>query len=195
MNFLYLHYIRFWARSQRVGIVRLVGRVSLCCGINGEVAFLFRATCSTGASNGIGSSTGAARRGREGPLDGGRGAVVREPFPPVLDGEVGVRVPDGLSHRFWSSPWAGGGINDEIAGGSLAPLTAPGAHGFFVICLLFFLSPKISVTEPRLPSKATRNSVSSPKVASIAPRVRRRGETLDNLPDAFWLCDGKTWEW
>ena len=102
MKNLYLPFNRLWARSHPVGVVWLVGRISVWCGINGEVAFLFWATCSTGATKGIGSSTWAARWGREGPLDGCQGAAVQEPdryvapFPLVLEGEVGLRVPDGF---------------------------------------------------------------------------------------------------
>ena len=61
----------------------------------------------------VDSSTGAVRRVGHGPLDGGRSAVVREPdryvapFPLVLNGGLGVAVPEG-SCRFWSllnRPW------------------------------------------------------------------------------------------
>ena len=76
---------------------RVVGR-----GYNGEVAFLFWATGSTGSTTLSGRSTGAVGWRDEGALGGGRGAEVRDcleitPFPHGLDGEVGVRFADGTA--------------------------------------------------------------------------------------------------
>ena len=120
------------------------------------------------------------------------GYICLGPVLVVLVGEAGLRLPDGtatggLATSFgppWTSleapGWAGGGTEDGTAAGSLAagfgsPLTAPGAHGLFPLVLFLLLSPYISVTVPRLPPKATRNSVSGPKVANIAPKVGEGG--------------------
>ena len=90
--------IRLRAISQRVGDDGLVRHVD-CRGINGDVAFLFWATCSTGTA--YSGSTGAVGRRVERPVDGGRGGVIKGaslllgPFPVVLAGEAGFRIPDG----------------------------------------------------------------------------------------------------
>ena len=84
--------------SQRVGGDGLVGHVD-CRGINGDVAFLFWATCSTGTA--YSGSTRAAEKRVERPFDDARGGVVKGaslllgPFPVVLAGEAGFRIPDG----------------------------------------------------------------------------------------------------
>ena len=77
---------------------------------------------------------------------------------------------------FPGSSWLGWGRHKRrdrrsLAAGFGSPLTAPGALGLFPLVLFLLLSPYISVTVPRLPPKATRNSVSWPKVANIAPKV------------------------
>ena len=80
-----LPFSRLIAHSQRVGDAGLG-----CFGSNGDVAFLFRATCSTGATALGGSSTRAVGGRDERPVDGGRGSVsagakaVVAPFPAVL---------------------------------------------------------------------------------------------------------------
>ena len=111
--------IRLSATSQRVGDGELVGRV-VGRGSKGIVAILFWATGSTGATTLSGSSTGAVGWRDEGPLDGGRGAEVRDclettTFPHVLDGEVA----DGT---------AGGGL--AIGFAPPPPRTAPDSPGW-----------------------------------------------------------------
>ena len=123
-----------------------------------------------------------------------RNILAPRPIPgrPGWRSWVPVAIRDRLrwfNHRFWSLldfsgnswlGWGGGGggggsgTKDGTGAGSWAasfgpPLTAPGAHGFFPFVLFLLLSPNISVTEPRLPLKATRNSASWPKVANIVP--------------------------
>ena len=84
-----------------VGLVGCI--VGVCRGINGDVAFPFSATYSTGATRGVGSSIGVVRRGIEDATGPRLDTVVREPdlcvasFPPVLDGHVGVPDPDGTA--------------------------------------------------------------------------------------------------
>ena len=116
------------AISQRVGDGGLVGRVTVLGG-NGDDAFLFWATCSTGTAA-VGDSTGAAGRRVHRPVDDDRGGVVKGPFPVVLAGEAGFRLPEetvpgGLATGFgphWTSlnipGLAGGGTKDGTADGS-----------------------------------------------------------------------------
>ena len=65
------------ARFHAGGDGGLVGRETLWCSVNGDVAFQFRAGGKTGAAD-IGSSTGAARRVVEGARLCSRGET---PFP------------------------------------------------------------------------------------------------------------------
>ena len=94
--------IRLRAISQRVGDGGLVGRVTVLAG-NGDDAFLFWATCSMGTTAVTGGSTGAVGWRDEIPATYGRGrdAKVRyfclDPFPVVLVGEAGFRLPDGTA--------------------------------------------------------------------------------------------------
>ena len=151
--------IRLRAVSQRLGDGGLTGRVTVLEG-NGDDAFLFWATCSTGTSMVTGGSTGAAG-GRVDPDFDDRGVDVCVGYiclGVVLVGEAGLRLPDGpatggLATSFgppWTSleapGWAGGGTKDGTAAGCLAagfgsPLAAPGAVGFFPLVLFLLLSP------------------------------------------------------
>ena len=155
--------IRLRADSQRLGDGGLTGRVAVWEG-NGDDAFLFWATCSTGTSMVTGGSTGAVGR-RVDPdvddrgVDACVGNTCLGPVLVVLVGEEGgLRLPDGpatsgLATSFgppWTSleapGWAGGGTKDGTAAGSLAagfgsPLAAPGALGFFPLVLFLLLSP------------------------------------------------------
>ena len=162
MYSLNLPLIRLRAVSQRLGDGGLTGRVTVLEG-NGDDAFLFWATCSTGTSMVTGGSTGAAG-GRVDPdfddsvVDVCVGYICLGPVLVVLVGEAGLRLPDGpasggLATSFgppWTSleapGWAGGGTKDGTAAGSLAagfgsPLAAPGALGFFPLVLFLLLSP------------------------------------------------------
>ena len=152
MYSLNLPLIRLRAFSQRVGDGVLGG--------NGDDAFRFWATCSTGTTIVTGGSTGAVV-GRVVPDFDDRGVDVWVGYcclGPVLVGETGLRLPDGtatggLATSFgppWTSleapGWAGDGTKDGTAAGSLAagfgsPLTAPGAHGLFPLVLFLLLSP------------------------------------------------------
>ena len=147
MYSLNLPLIRLRAVSQRLGDGGLTGRVTVLEG-NGDDAFLFWATCSTGTSMVTGGSTGAAGR-RVDPVVDDRGVdvcvgnICLGPVLVVLVGEeAGLRLPDGpatggLATSFgppWTSleapGWAGGGTKDGTAAGSLAcrfwfPLSRP----------------------------------------------------------------------
>ena len=95
MYSLNLPLIRLRAVSQRLGDGGLTGRVTVLEG-NGDDAFLFWATCSTGT----GGSTGAAG-GRVDPdfddrgVDVWVGYICLGPVLVVLVGEAGLRLPDG----------------------------------------------------------------------------------------------------
>ena len=136
MYSLNLPLIRLRAVSQRLGDGGLTGRVTVLGG-NGDDAFLFWATCSTGTSMVTGGSTGAAG-GRVDPdfddrgVDVWVGFICLDPVLVVLVGEAGLRLPDGpatggLATSFgppWTSleapGWAGGGTKDGTAAGSSA---------------------------------------------------------------------------
>ena len=134
MYSLNLPLIRLRADSQRLGDGGLTGRVAVWEG-NGDDAFLFWATCSTGTSMVTGGSTGAAGR-RVDPVVDDRGVdacvgnTCLGPVLVVLVGEEGgLRLPDGpgpatggLATSFgppWTSleapGWAGGGTKDGTA--------------------------------------------------------------------------------
>ena len=99
MYSLNLPLIRLRAVSQRLGDGGLTGRVTVLEG-NGDDAFLFWATCSTGTSMVTGGSTGAAG-GRVDPVVDDRGVdvcvgnICLGPVLVVLVGEAGLRLPDG----------------------------------------------------------------------------------------------------
>ena len=99
MYSLNLSLIRLRAVSQRLGDGGLTGRVTVLEG-NGDDAFLFWATCSTGTSMVTGGSTGAAG-GRVDPDFDDRGVdvcvgnICLGPVLVVLVGEAGLRLPDG----------------------------------------------------------------------------------------------------
>ena len=152
MYSLNLPLIRLRAVSQRLGDGGLTGRVTVLGG-NGDDAFLFWATCSTGTSMVTGGSTGAVG-GRVDPR--GRRVGRIHPSRP-RPGRPGWRswapVTRRARHQLWTpwtsleAPgWAGGGTKDGTAAGSLAagfgsPLAAPGALGFFPLVLFLLLSP------------------------------------------------------
>ena len=98
MYSLNLPLIRLRAFSQRLGDGGLTGPVTVLGG-NGDDAFLFWATCSTGTSMVTGGSTGAAG-GRVDPDFDDRGVDVWVGFiclDVVLVGEAGLRLPDGTA--------------------------------------------------------------------------------------------------
>ena len=116
MYSLNLPLIRLRAVTQRLGDGGLTGRVTVWEG-NGDDAFLFWATCSTGTSMVTGGSTGAAGR-RVDPVVDDRGVDVcvgntcLGPVLVVLVGEEGgLRLPDGpATSRLATSfgpPWLG----------------------------------------------------------------------------------------
>ena len=127
MYSLNLPLIRLRAFSQRVGDGGLTGRVTVLGG-NGDDAFRFWATCSTGTTMVTGGSTGAVG-GRVVPDFDDRGVDVWVGYfclGPVLVGEAGLRLPDGtatggLATGFgppWTSleapGWVGGGTKDGM---------------------------------------------------------------------------------
>ena len=95
-----------------------VGR-DVCPGINGEVAFLFWAICSTGATAPGGSSTGAAGTRDERTVDGGRGADLDllHPFRPFWLLKLGSGCQTWLG---WGAGGGGGGVADGTAASSRA---------------------------------------------------------------------------
>ena len=101
MYSLNLPLIRLRAVSQRLGDGGLTGRVTVLGG-NGDDAFLFWATCSTGTSMVTGGSTGAVG-GRVDPdfddrgVDVWVGYICLGPVLVVLVGEAGLRLPDGTA--------------------------------------------------------------------------------------------------
>ena len=127
--------IRLRAIFQHVGDGRLVGGVKVLVG-NGDDAFLFWATCSTGTSAIVRGSTGALEWGVDLPVDDGRGGYVKGiylllgSFPVVLAGEAGFRLPDGSTPVVYPPalvppphldfPGAEGGTKDGTAAGSWA---------------------------------------------------------------------------
>ena len=181
MYSLNLPLIRLRAFSQRVGDGGLTWRVTVLGG-NGDDAFLFWATCSTGTSMVTGGSTGAVG-GRVDPdfddrgVDVWVGYICLGPVLVVLVGEAGLRLPygtatGGLATSFGHPPPPRLGWRRhkrryrrrQFSCRFWFPLGRPSRP----------LPPLVSINQrdvPRLPPKVTRNSVSWPKVANIAPKV------------------------
>ena len=150
MHLLNLPLTLLWASYQHDGDVGSFGRGGYR-GFNGDDAFRFGTTDSTGTMNVVDSSTGAVRSEGEGPLACGWDAEVREP-----DRVVAFLPPPSL--RRFCLGWVRHRRSPPLR-------TAP---GFFLLGFLLFLSPKIKVTEPLFPLKITRTTVNSPKINIIA---------------------------